>query len=114
MPTTTEATIEDLYYIPEKAELVRGAIHTMSPTGIGPGYAAHEIFAALRIHSKRTGNGLAVGDNKGFRVNLPHRKSFSPDAAFYVGQAIGTRFFEGTPIFAAEVRSEGDYEPQAE
>ena len=61
MPTTTEATLEDLYAISQKAELVHGAIHTMSPAGIGPGYAADEIFATLRIYSKRTGKGLAVG-----------------------------------------------------
>jgi len=55
-----------------------------------------------------------VGDNKSFHVNLPHRKSFSPDAAFYVGPDSGMRFFEGAPVFAVEVRSEGDYGAKAE
>jgi Uma2 family endonuclease len=55
-----------------------------------------------------------VGDNKGFRVQLPHRSSFSPDAAFYTGPRTGMRFFEGAPVFAVEVRSEGDYGPNAE
>ena len=47
-------------------------------------------------------------------MGLPHRESFSPDAAFYVGRAAGMKFFEGAPAFAAEVRSEHDYGPKAE
>lgn len=111
-----EATIKDLYYVPEhsKAEIVNGELVLMSPTGAKPGYAADEIFVSLRNYSKRTKLGRAVGDNKGFHVNLPHRTSFSPDAAFYIGSDPGMKFFEGAPIFAVEVRSEGDYGLQAE
>jgi Uma2 family endonuclease len=86
----------------------------MSPTGEAPGYAADEIFVALRAYSKQRGQGRAVGDNRGFRVYLPHRSSFSPDAAYYLGPPAGMRFFEGAPVFAVEVRSEGDYGPHAE
>uniref|UniRef100_B8HJZ8 Putative restriction endonuclease domain-containing protein n=1 Tax=Cyanothece sp. (strain PCC 7425 / ATCC 29141) TaxID=395961 RepID=B8HJZ8_CYAP4 len=46
--------------------------------------------------------------------DLPDRQSFSPDAAFYTGPRTGMRFFEGAPVFAVEVRSEGDYGPKAE
>lgn len=42
-----------------------------------------------------------------FVVDLPHRKSFSPDAAFYVGP-LTMKFVEGAPLFAAAVRSAGD------
>ncbi|MDQ3848327.1 MAG: Uma2 family endonuclease, partial [Thermoproteota archaeon] len=45
---------------------------------------------------------------------LPHRRSFSPDAAFYVGKLKGGQFLDGAPVFAAEVRSEGDYGAKAE
>ena len=114
MSTKVTATIEDLYKEPGKAELVNGEIVRMPPTGNEPGYAGDEIFASLREHSRLTGKGLAVGDNKGFRVNLPHRESFSPDAAYYTGPLTGMKFFEGAPVFAVEVRSEGDYGPQAE
>lgn len=112
----TKATIEDLYDLPDnqKAELVNGEIVLLMPTGDEPGYAGDEIFASLREYVRRTGYGRAVGDNKGFRVSLPHRESFSPDAAFYVGPRTGMRFFEGAPLFAVEVRSEGDYGAQAE
>jgi Uma2 family endonuclease len=79
-----------------------------------PGYAGDAITVSLWQYAKQTGSGRAVGDNKAFRVRLPHRKSFSPDAAFHIGPRTGMRFFDGAPIFAAEVRSEGDYGLQAE
>jgi Uma2 family endonuclease len=113
MSTKTEATIEDLYKVDGKAELVNGEIVHMSPTGGLPNYAAREITLSLRECEKRTKRGCAVTDNAAFVVNLPHRKSFSPDAAFYVGD-ITMKFFEGAPIFAVEVRSENDYGPNAE
>lgn len=116
MKAPAEATIEDLYRVPDnrKAEIVQGKIVLMAPTGDEPGYAGDEIFVSLREYSKRGHSGRAVGDNKGFKVNLPHRQSFSPDAAFYTGPRTGMRFFEGAPVFAVEVRSEGDYGPKAE
>ena len=114
MSTKTEATVEDLYKVEGKAELVNGEIVLMPPTGDMPGYAGDEIFASLREYARRTGAGRAVGDNKAFRVDLPHRKSFSPDAAFHTGAGAGMKFFEGAPAFAAEVRSENDYGPRAE
>lgn len=114
MSTKTEATIEDLYKVEGKAELVNGEIVHMSPTGSLPGYAGDEIFVSLREYSKRTKNGRAVGDNKAFRVKLPNRKTFSPDAAFHTGVDTGMKFFDGAPVFAADIRSENDYGPGAE
>jgi Uma2 family endonuclease len=114
MGTKTKATIEDLYRAHGKAELVDGEVRPMSPTGAAPGKAALEITVSLRSYARATGRGRAVGDNAAFRVNLPHRQSFSPDAAFYVGPDPGMKFYDGAPVFAAEVRSEGDYGPAAE
>jgi len=116
MPIKTQATIEDLYHVPEdgKAEIIDGELRLMSPTGDLPGSAAGEIFVSLRAHARRTGIGRAYTDNVGFVVNLPNRKSFSPDAAFYLGPRAGGKFLQGAPIFAVEVRSEGDYGPAAE
>src|SRR5215216_2689966 len=83
MITKTRATIEDLYKVDGKAELVNGEIVHMSPTGARPSFAARAIVFALYEYEKRTQSGYAVTDNAGFTVNLPHRKSFCPDAAFY-------------------------------
>jgi len=114
MVANLEATIEDLYAVPGKAEIVNGEIVHMSPTGAAPNYAASEIFVSLREYSRRTKSGYAVSDNAAFHVELPNRKSFSPDAAYHVGKWTGMKFFEGAPIFAVEVRSEGDYGPTTE
>jgi len=116
MATKPEATIEDLYNVPEgyNAELIDGEIVLMSPTGDDPISASGEIYSSLRLYARQTKLGRAYTDNAGFIVNLPRRKSFSPDAAFYVGPRSGMRFLQGAPVFAAEVRSEGDYGPQAE
>jgi len=110
---TREATLEDLARVPGKAELVNGRIVRMSPTGGLPGYAGREIVASLHAYSRRTGVGHAIPDNVAFTVTLPHRRSFSPDAAFYVGE-LRMGFLEGAPRFAVEVRSESDYGPAAE
>ena len=116
MSTKANATIEDLYHLPDnqKAEIVNGEVILMSPTGDAPNFAGGEIFVSLREFARRTKLGRAVTDNAGFKVNLPHRESFSPDAAFYIGKSSGMKFFEGAPAFAAEVRSENDYGPKAE
>jgi Uma2 family endonuclease len=45
---------------------------------------------------------------------LPHRKSFSPDAAYHIGKDADMDFYKGAPVFAVEVRSKGDYGPRAE
>ena len=114
MSTKVEATIEDLLKVKQKAEIVNGEIILMSPTGSLPGYAAGEIFSSLRDYCKKYEYGRAATDNNAFVVKLPHRKSFSPDAAFYVGTDSGMKFYQGAPVFAVEVRSEGDYGPRAE
>ena len=113
MSMKVEGTIEDLYKVDSKAELVNGEIVLMSPAGGLPHYAAQQITISLSVYEKATRRGHAIGGNAAFVVNLPHRKSFSPDAAFYSGKLTMT-FGEGAPIFAVEVRGEGDYGPRAE
>ncbi|MGI8587189.1 MAG: Uma2 family endonuclease [Chloroflexia bacterium] len=116
MSTKQSATIEDLYSAPDdmNAELVNGELVLMVPTGVNPKYAGDEIYASLREYARRTRRGRAVADGAGFLVNLPNRKSFSPDAAFYQGTPDTMKFFDGAPIFAAEVRSANDYGQSAE
>jgi Uma2 family endonuclease len=116
MSTKAEATVDDLYRVPEngKAEIVNGELVLMSPTGGVPGRAAGKIFISLHEYERRVGGGYAFPDNVGFIVNLPNRRSFSPDAAFYKGELRGGLFLEGAPVFAVEVRSTDDYGPAAE
>lgn len=114
MSTSTRATIDDLYRVAGKAELVNGEIVCMAPSGDEPNVAGGHIFVRLYGHAQRTQQGRAYTDGAGFHVHLPHRESFSPDAAYHIGPRTGMRCLEGAPIFAAEVRSEHDYGAAAE
>ena len=115
MKSKTASTVEDLYRVPEhgKAELVSGELVIMSPAGGLHGFAAMRITFSLHAHVERTGTGHALPDNVGFLVDLPQRKSFSPDAAYYIGP-LTMKFLEGAPLLAVEVRSENDYGDLAE
>jgi Uma2 family endonuclease len=101
------ATLDDLRRVDDKAELVNGEIVRMTPAGFRHGYAASRISASLEAYAERTGHGYGVSDNVGFIVDLPHRRSFSPDAAYYLGVPTDD-FAEGAPVFAVEIRSKED------
>jgi Uma2 family endonuclease len=107
------ASIDDLYRTPGKAELIRGRIVPLMPTGVRPSEVASNIYVSLRDHAKKTRSGKAFNDNLGYTVEeLPSgRESFSPDASYYGGPLPGNtmRFIAGPPTFAVEVRSENDY-----
>lgn len=112
------ATLEDLYKIEGKAELVGGRIVRLMPTGRKPNRVAGRIYRRLDEHAEATGRGEAYTDNIGFTVpELSNgRQSFSPDASFYVGPLPENdmRFLPAAPVFAVEVRREYDYGSTAE
>lgn len=114
-PTKREATIEDLYHVPEngKAELINGEIVRMTPTGGIPGRSGGEIYISLHQYERQTKSGYAFPDNVGFIVNLPNRRSFSPDAAYYSGELKGGKFLEGAPLFAVEAKKTMVPQPSA-
>ena len=111
MGHSREASVEELYQLGEdrKAELVDGRLVIMTPGGGLHGYACGLIYASLLDCARRTGRGIALPDNVGFIVNLPKRRSFSPDVAFWSGEPLTANFVDGAPIFAVEVRSKNDY-----
>ena len=92
MSTKTRATIEDLYKVEGKAELVNGEIVHMAPTGRRPGRTGGLIYSSLLQHERSHGGGTAFPDNVGFAVNLPHRESFGPDAAWDTGPILAWSF----------------------
>ena len=116
--TRVAATLDDLYRVEGKAELIGGRIVHLMPTGRKPSRVASRIFRSLDDHAEATGRGEAYADNTGFAVPLlpSGRQSFSPDAAYFFGPfpANEMRFLEGAPTFAVEVRSENDYGDAAE
>jgi Uma2 family endonuclease len=109
-----EATLEDLYRVEGKAELVDGRIVHMSPTGFRPNRSALRIWRSLDDYEAAVGGGYAVGDNAAFVLHIPKLRTFSPDAAWWKGTPRDADFLSGAPVFAAEVRSESDYGPTAE
>lgn len=109
---TTEHLIAELCKVDGKAEIINGEIVLMSPTGRRPGRAGYRICRSLEENESQLG-GYAYPDNVAFIVDLPNRKSFAPDAAFSK-EPPEMEFGKGAPIFAVEVRSEGDYGPAAE
>lgn len=110
MQTKAEATVEDLYNAPDDGnyEIVDGRLVKLMPTGDDPNFTAGEIFASLREYTRKRGEGRARTDGVAYVVDLPNRKSFSPDASFSYTRS-GMRFVNGAPLFAAEVRSEHDH-----
>ncbi|HMS39213.1 MAG TPA: Uma2 family endonuclease [Pyrinomonadaceae bacterium] len=112
--TTTKQLVEQLYRTEGKAEIINGEIVKFMATGDEPSSAAFNIAVSLKLYQKNLGNGRTYTDNVGFLVNLPNRKSFSPDVSFFTGNRSGMKFLQGAPIFAVEVRSENDYGKTAE
>lgn len=113
--TATDPLVEELMKTEGKAEIVNGKVVKLMPTGRFPGKAALKIVLALVAYEGNT-DGEAFGDNIGFLCDLPNRRSFSPDAAFYTGpgEEDDMGFLPEPPVFAVEVRSEHDYGRRAE
>ena len=116
--TQTAATLDDLYRVEGKAELIDGRIVPLMATGRRPSRVASRIFRSLDDYAQAIGRGEAYTDNMGFAVAplASGRESFSPDASYFLGPfpANEMRFLVGPPVFAVEVRSENDYGEAAE
>jgi len=112
------ATIDDLYRVEGKAELIGGKIIRYAPMGHLPSRIVGRICRSLDDHCEAVGRGLAFTRSMGFAVSelSSGRESFSPDTSYYDGPlpADPMKFIANPPTFAAEVRSENDYGPAAE
>ena len=108
------ATVQDLYDLDERAEIVDGQLVLMGGTGFTPNRAAARIWRSLDAHEQAHGGGYALAEGGVFIVDLPLRQSFSPDAAWYTGAPTDGNFMFEAPALAVEVRSRGDYGLRAE
>jgi Uma2 family endonuclease len=111
-PLGREATLEDLYRVEGNAELVDGQLVLMPPGGDAHGTASLNVGTSLKLYQRAHGGGRPYGDGTGF-IASP-RRTFSPDAAWYVGPRSRDRLLNGVPVFAVEVRSTDDYGLAAE
>lgn len=115
---STKASVNDLHDVEGKAELIAGRIVQLMPSGSRPGQVGGPIYRSLDEHATKAARGVALPDNVGFVVPelASGRQSFSPDAAYYIGDlpADEMDFIDGPPMLAVEVRSKGDYGAAAE
>ncbi len=112
------ATIDDLYRVEGKAELIGGRIVKYMASGLLPSQVAGPIFFSLELHSRRTKSGYVGTANLGYAVPLlpSGRESFRPDTSYYDGPLPTNlmQFINGPPTFAVEVRSENEFTPAAD
>lgn len=111
---SVDALIEKLYRTEGKAEIVDGRVIKLERDGCLPNQAKLNIQMSLHKYQKEKANGFVVGSLVAFIVDLPNRKSFSPDTSFFTGERAGMKFLQGAPIFAVEIRSENDYGKKAD
>src|SRR5437667_12267090 len=105
MQINAEATIEDLQAVPDhgRAELVNGKVVLIPSMTWKASRVTLLILASLHDYGERTKRGVALPSKVGYLVDLPHRKSFCPDASFWTGP-LTMGLPEGAPVFAVEVR----------
>ena len=111
-PLGREATLEDLYAVDGKAELVDGRLILMSPSGSTHNLAARNVTHRLTQHEWEYGGGYAYVD--GITFVASSRRTFSPDSAWYIGPYPDGKVVRGVPVLAVEIRSPEDYGPAAE
>src|ERR1041385_7234748 len=102
MEVETEATIEDLYREPGKAELVGGRIIRYMATGEIPGWVSARILRRMADFAEQHMLGCVYGDNVGFTIKKLRsgRQSFSPDVGFLSGpRRKSMKFIDIAPTF---------------
>ncbi len=115
METRTAATVDDLWSVEGKAELVGGRIVVSDGVGEEHGRITQNIELSLVRYEDEYEYGYALPDPVAFIVDIPGRQSFSPDVAFV--EELGEHpenFHVGPPLFAVEVRSKNDHGPKAD
>lgn len=105
-----EKLFEKLGRTERKAEIVNGKVRLLPMSGPASVFPVEEIVSSLRNRfGRRIEVGTGFGDGLDYKVALPHRRTFRPDASFYAGPNTELEFINGPPLFAVEVRSRDDY-----
>jgi Uma2 family endonuclease len=108
------ATVDDLYGVEGRAELIAGRVVHFPLLGHCPARLALEIAVSLHEFAEKTKAGVAFAGGIAYALESPltnGRQSFSPNASYYLGPHPENpmQFIERAPTFAVEVRSENDY-----
>jgi Uma2 family endonuclease len=114
MPTPT-LTADDLLHLPrgpQRCELVRGELHTMSPAGPRHGKVAARFGKILMMHVDRHHLGDVYASDTGFLLERDPDTVMAPDLAFVAATrthlAPERGWFPGPPDLCVEVRSPRD------
>jgi Uma2 family endonuclease len=113
VPLERKATLNDLRRIRGKAEIVQDQLVLIGPSGGLPARASGSIALSLLAFERTSGTGKAFLSRVSYVIDLPHRRAVCPDASWWTGPAWNS-YPRGAPVFAAEVRDDGDHGPAAE
>ncbi|HEY0020903.1 MAG TPA: Uma2 family endonuclease [Longimicrobium sp.] len=84
------------------------------PSGGGPAIAMGNLVFSLHMHKERHGGGTVYTSRLMYLLDLPHRRSISPDVSWYTGPRASPGYPVGAPVFAVEVRDWIDHGDEAE
>src|SRR3954447_17592207 len=113
------ATVEDLEHsdYEGQVELIDGKMVELPLHVEGVSDVVGNVAYSLKQYEKRNpaGVGRARTSTIAYIVDLPHRKSFSPDVSYSVTRPKNRMdFIPGAPIFAAEVRAPDELTAEAD
>ena len=118
MPTTTTdpATLDDLYGVEGKAELVAGRIVRYEHQGFLANRWGLELAPSLQGHAASIDSGVVMPRSLIYALHPPLRSgraSISPDISFYRGPRPADSMgpIVGPPTFAVEIRERRDHGP---
>ena len=113
LPLGREATLDDLWEVEGKAELINGEIVPMTPIFSLVGRATSLIWRSLNAYEQHF-RGYALQEPVGYIIHTPGEQMLIPDVSWWTGELSGKRMLEGPPALAVEVRGDSDYGPTAE
>ncbi|WP_152050128.1 Uma2 family endonuclease [Tautonia marina] len=114
----TAASIEDLHAIEGRAELIGGRIVHLPMFGVLPARVVGRLALSLDHHAEQTGRGEMLTSTVAYAVPVLRsgRQSFCAAVSFHDGAPPinPMNFIDGPPTFAVEVRTLGEFGPDAD
>ena len=120
-------SIDDLLALPSsvRAELFGKRLEILptkndiNPDSLAIVLTSLQEYSQFNAGQAHTSYSVYIVENRKFPIDKKHieyapHRSFSPDVSFHTGTPAETRFLEGAPVFAVEIRNKNDYHPYAD